>query len=39
VIAEYAIGTSNAHPRGIVTGPDGAIWFAEFLGNKIGRLR
>src|SRR5436190_20520852 len=25
-------------PRGIVTGPDGNVWFAELYGNKIGRL-
>jgi len=25
-------------PRGIVTGPDGNVWFAELYGNKIARL-
>jgi streptogramin lyase len=25
-------------PLGITTGPDGALWFAEALGRKIGRI-
>lgn len=28
----------NAQPMGITTGPDGAIWFGETSGNRIGRL-
>src|SRR5207245_413267 len=30
--------TPSSSPLGITTGPDGNIWFAEYLGNKIGRL-
>ena len=37
-IFEYAIPTSGSQPIGITHGPDGAVWFAEFVGNKIGRL-
>lgn len=37
-ITEYAIPTANAQPAGIVTGPDGNIWFSEYQGNKIGRI-
>jgi streptogramin lyase len=29
---------SNSFPRGIVVGPDGALWFAESGTNKIGRM-
>jgi virginiamycin B lyase len=25
-------------PGGITAGPDGALWFAELSGNKIGRI-
>ena len=37
-LAEYPIPTSNAQPEMIVQGPDGALWFPEFGGNKIGRI-
>ena len=37
-ISEYAIPTPNSQPASIVTGPDGALWFTEFGGNKIGRV-
>ena len=30
--------TAGSQPRGIVAAPDGAIWFAEGQGNKIGRI-
>jgi streptogramin lyase len=29
---------AGSSPAGITTGPDGAIWFTEFYGNRIGRL-
>ena len=35
---EFALPTPNATPIGIVEGPDGAFWFAEKTGNKIGRI-
>ena len=37
-ITEYPVPTSYSQPRGITTGPDGALWFGEFVANKIGRL-
>lgn len=30
--------TSDAEPHSIAVGPDGALWFTEFSGNKIGRI-
>jgi RHS repeat-associated protein len=38
IITEFPIPTVNANPKGITTGPDGALWFTESLGNKIGRI-
>jgi virginiamycin B lyase len=35
-ITEFSTGT--AQPYGTVLGPDGAIWFAEVSGGKIGRI-
>jgi hypothetical protein len=35
---EFSVPTPNADLNGIVTGPDGALWFTEFWANKIGRL-
>jgi virginiamycin B lyase len=37
-ITEYPIPTANNGPQGITTGPDGALWFTEGNGNKIGRI-
>ncbi len=37
-ITEYPIPTPNGHPEMIVRGPDGALWFTEYDGNKIGRI-
>src|SRR5260370_26859626 len=40
--AEFPVPTANSCPEGIATGPDGAVWFAEWIGNfaagQIGRL-
>src|SRR5262245_25965095 len=30
--------TEPRQPRGITYGPDGAYWFTEFNGNRIGRI-
>ncbi len=38
VHTEFDLPTPNATPIGIVEGPDGAFWFAEKTGNKIGRI-
>ena len=37
-ITEYAIPTANSLPIGITSGPDGALWFAEYAAGKIGRI-
>ncbi len=34
----YTVPTFNAEPFGITAGPDGALWFTEQTGNKIGRI-
>ena len=38
LIVEYPIPTQGSQPYGIVTGPDGNLWFAEQRGNNIGRI-
>jgi streptogramin lyase len=35
-LTEFALPTANSHPRDIVAGPDGNLWFAENF--KIGRI-
>ncbi len=37
-ILEFEVPTSGSEPLGIRAGPDGALWFTENLGNKIGRM-
>jgi virginiamycin B lyase len=37
-ISEYAIPTLGSSPQGIAAGPDGALWFTERNGNRIGRI-
>ena len=37
MITEYPVPV-NSGPYGIVTGPDGALWFTEYFGNTIGRI-
>lgn len=37
-ITEYDIPTADSTPAGIVLGPDGALWFTEWAGNRIGRI-
>jgi streptogramin lyase len=37
-ITEYPIPTSASLPFGVTAGPDGALWFTEAEGNKIGRI-
>src|SRR5262245_23754173 len=38
VFDEFPIPTAGAGPIGITTGPDGNLWFTEYLANKIGRI-
>src|SRR5208282_623679 len=35
---EFPIPTAYSGTEGITTGPDGALWFTEVAGNKIGRI-
>jgi hypothetical protein len=37
-ITEFPLPTPNSGPSGITAGPDGALWFSEETGNKIGRI-
>jgi virginiamycin B lyase len=38
IVARHAIRTPQAQPWGITRGPNGSIWFAEFGGNRVGRV-
>ena len=38
VVTEFAVPTAGALPYLIAPGPDGAMWFTEYAGNKIGRI-
>src|SRR5689334_18931948 len=35
---EYTLPTANGGPRGIIAGPDGALWFLANGVDKIGRI-
>ena len=37
-VGETPIPTINSQPVQIVGGPDGALWFTEAVGNKVGRI-
>jgi len=37
-LTEYALPTAPSGPQSITAGPDGALWFTENGGNKIGRI-
>ncbi|MFN7996892.1 MAG: hypothetical protein U0Q18_24980 [Bryobacteraceae bacterium] len=37
-IIDHPLPVALSHPNGIAPGPDGALWFTEFSGNKIGRM-
>jgi virginiamycin B lyase len=38
IVHVYTIPTPNSQPWGIVRGRDGALWFTEWAGNKVGRV-
>jgi virginiamycin B lyase len=38
VVTEFSIPTPNSDTNFISAGPDGNVWFTEFVGNKIGRI-
>jgi virginiamycin B lyase len=35
---EFPLPNAGSQPNGIVTGPDGNLWFTEVAGNRIGRM-
>lgn len=37
-IVEFTTPTSGSGPNAIAKGPDGALWFTESIGNRIGRI-
>jgi virginiamycin B lyase len=37
-ITSYPLPSATSNPVGIVTGPDGNLWFTEYGGNKIGKI-
>ena len=37
-MTEFEIPTPNSRPIAIVPGPDGAMWFSEEAGSKVGRI-
>jgi hypothetical protein len=37
-VSEFPVPTPSSQPLGIAAGSDGALWFAEFNANKIGRI-
>jgi virginiamycin B lyase len=37
-VIDFPTPTASADPAGIVAGPDGNLWFAEFTANKIGMI-
>src|SRR5579864_5791644 len=34
----YPVPTAYSGPQGITAGPDGALWFTEIYGDRIGRI-
>ena len=38
LITEFAVPADGSGPHSITTGPDGALWFTEYYGSRIGRL-
>ena len=37
-VTDFVTPTASSYPNGIVTGPDGNIWFTEYGGNNIAKL-
>jgi virginiamycin B lyase len=37
-VSEFAIPSDGSGPHSITAGPDGALWFTEYYGSRIGRL-
>jgi len=36
-VTEYVVPTAGSFPYYVTTGPDGNLWFTEYVGNKIGK--
>ena len=37
-VTDFAVPTDGSGPHSITTGPDGALWFTEYYGSRVGRL-
>jgi len=37
-VSEFRLRTADSFPTGITRGPDGNLWFTEYIGNRIGRI-
>src|SRR5262249_35670878 len=37
-ITQFRIPTAGSFPQAITRGPDGNLWFTEYIGNRIGRI-
>src|ERR1051326_2578438 len=37
-ITQFQLPVGGNHPRELVAGPDGNIWFTEYVANRIGRI-
>jgi streptogramin lyase len=37
-ISEFRLPTAESYPYGITRGPDGNLWFTEYVANRIGRI-
>ncbi|TMJ54767.1 MAG: hypothetical protein E6G85_04630 [Alphaproteobacteria bacterium] len=38
LITEFTVPSDGSGPHSITTGPDGALWFTEYYGSRVGRL-
>ena len=38
LVTEFTIPSDGSGPHSITTGPDGALWFTEYYGSRVGRL-
>ena len=38
MITDFPLPDTTDNPYGVTAGPDGAIWFMEFTGNRVARI-
>jgi virginiamycin B lyase len=38
LVTEFTVPSDGSGPHSITTGPDGALWFTEYYGSRVGRL-